>query len=102
MAKGAPHRKRTRMDNSLEDPGHHAPDLQDRRPARARRQKPGRACRDALTVPLQGTRDHATADLGYPQSTIEPAAFHACFALRSNGASGFRDRLATLVRHPVE
>jgi len=47
--------------------------------------------------------------IGYPSlivkhaiEDVEPIAFHARFDLRSNGASGFRDRLATLVRHPVE
>jgi hypothetical protein len=29
--------------------------------------------------PLQAIPHHATANLGYPQSTIDPVVFHACF-----------------------
>jgi hypothetical protein len=29
--------------------------------------------------PLQAIRHHATAHLGYPQSTVDPIVFHACF-----------------------
>ena len=82
-----PHKQRTRLDHRFEDPRHHAPDLQGRNPARARREESRSARRDAVSVPLQGRCDHAITDPYYPESADESASLHSRSDLCRDGAS---------------
>ena len=90
------------MDDDLQDAERHVPHLQNRNPARARREKPGATRRDALEERLQGHRHYACANACDPEGPPLTSSLHTGADLCRYGAPRFGDPGATLVGLAVE
>ena len=101
LAEVAARRLRTRLDDDLQDAGHHEPHLQSRNAARESHQEPRAACRDTLQNRLQGHCPDALLRRSPFSNPDQHPSFHACAHLRGNGTPGIGDSGAALGRHTV-
>jgi hypothetical protein len=93
---------RSGMDDDLQDAGHHEPHLQDRNPARARREESRATCRDALEERLKSHRHHACANACDSEGPPLTSSLHAGPDLCRYGAPCLGDPGATLIGLAVE
>src|SRR5215472_16202205 len=89
------------MADDCEDTGHHAPHLQNWRPARTSLEESRATRRDALEERLQGHRHHTRANACDPSFTALASSLHAGAHVRSYSAPRFRDAVTALGRRAV-